>query len=83
MLIDLQLARATTLSLRLPTDSAQLRWIEYKQSIFSKYKTDSSQFRQSFEFYAAHPYVFNKVAERMMVKLDEMEYKGQTKPVTP
>jgi hypothetical protein len=73
VLTDIQVVDAYVSAL--PNDSIKNQKIDFYQSVFNKYDTDSVQFKKSMEFYAKDPAKMQQMYEIIHTALDTLQSK--------
>lgn len=81
IMADIHLAEAVIQSRNLNRDSAarQESYRRYRD-VFDRHHTDAKFFGESFRWYAAHPDIFYKMYDSVLVKLSEAQGKASAQP---
>jgi hypothetical protein len=75
VLIDVHLIEASLSSKNLPRDTGIVFYNLYKKDLYSKHHIDDSLYKRSFDFYAGHPMLMDKIYERVIDSLSLKEEK--------
>lgn len=73
ILLDMHLAEAVANKKQAPADSVTQVALGLYQKIYTKHQTTEEQFKNSFDFYTAHPVLLDSIYSRVIDELSVQE----------
>lgn len=80
ILADIHLVEAKVSRLSLQDyDSTKIAYKELEQQVMKKYKTDTSTYRASYNYYVTNPELMTSIYDETLANLEEMRKQNQKK----
>ena len=73
VLIEIHLIEANLSNKNLPKDTGLIYYNLYKKDMYKKFNIDDSTYIKSFNYYAAHPQIMDKIYEKVVDSLSLLE----------